>query len=226
MTRRIRGSNQYRTRLGADPPPTASSDLLAQARLAAASTGDDDSSSDKMRPAKSVLQLGVAAFLAAGGSVSVVSNPDKEMKMVQQLLEERMARDGGRISHRAQAGFKMTRDALAEGVDDHGLTLVARIDDEWTAGAIHASPVLFDQIESLHISFVGSTGIAPGAGSVLVKEVIDTAATLGMPITFEPLPDSGGFWIDKLGTHIDPTGEGAPSYGWTAAEVQQMARGN
>lgn len=220
------GSNQYRTRLGSGPPVATSSDLMAQALRTSSSTQARDGSSDKMASAKSALRLGTAAFLAAGGSISEVSNPAKEMAMAQQLLDERTAKAGGRISKRAESGFKMVHDALAEGVDDHGILLVARIDDEWTAGAIHAASVLFDRIESLHISFVGSTGIAPGTGSALVKEMIDRAAAMGMPITFEPLPDSGGFWIDKLGAHDDPTGEGMPSYGWTAAEVQELASCN
>ena len=98
---------------------------------------------------------------------------------------------------------------------------IARTADGSLAGAMKLSPPSMLNPEALEISLVGSTGIAPGAGSAMVRDAIHQAADQGVGIRLTPLTDAKPFWT-RMGM-----GEGnADNGGWgaSAAQVAQMSK--
>lgn len=126
-------------------------------------------------------------------------------------------------------GTRFTGFALDE---EH--TRVAYVDGAGVAGAVgYTSPRQMDDLVELgitepvvRIEYVGSTGIAEGAGSALTVEVIKEAALSDAAILLEPANAGAEEFFTRVGMRADPHGVGADfMMGLTADDVKRLAEG-
>ena len=194
---------------------------------------------------------GIADFNAQNGKTSELTQAKQLMETHQMLnLQGEQLRPSDTHdpdSPEGQEAFlrhTMTVNALApSGVPDNVIR-VALVDDLAVAGAINydlldrdtmaAMGMQSGQPETVHINFLGATGLAKGTGSALTADAIQAAAEAGVGVSLQPLDEAIPFW-EKMGMTespwVDPEG-GLPqdgplfmAWGMTADDVKSVAAG-
>lgn len=98
--------------------------------------------------------------------------------------------------------------------------IIARDANGDLAGAMDFKGPTMLYPESMHINLVGSTGIAPGAGSAMVRELIGMADEQNLGIRLDPLVDAKAFW-ERVG--LSPANNNVDGgWGATAKQVHEM----
>lgn len=151
--------------------------------------------------------------------VRATDNPDEVdayrqdlYQMIEELgLEEDL---GVRFTDRALSGYV--------GPDFDSAVLVAGMDGVGLAGAAYITSRDEDGVETAYLDLIGTTGIAEGAGSVLIKEAAKWAAERDLPLVGDPIAEASEFY-EKLGWEYDPLGMGWSVAGWTAEETKEIA---
>lgn len=122
-------------------------------------------------------------------------------------------------------GFKFTRLALKESTARYAV-----VEGEGIAGAVGYHTI--DLLETgagtsgkaLYVEYIGSTGLVPGTGSGLMRELVEEAAAKGMGIVFEPENAGAEAFFKKMGMRWDPYSVGSEHImGLTAEQVARLA---
>lgn len=76
----------------------------------------------------------------------------------------------------------------------------------------------------VHVDYLGTTGVAAGAGTALAHAVAKYAAARGLGVMGEPENEGAQAFWTKIGWHGDPMGLGATTFaGWTPGEAKAVA---
>lgn len=102
-----------------------------------------------------------------------------------------------------------------------GHVYVANVEGLGVGGAIGLVDRPDDQ--TVHVDYLGSTGLASGTGTSLAVAAAKHAASKGWALLGEPTDDARPFW-KKLGWKPDPEGTGSTGWGWSAADTAKVAR--
>lgn len=163
------------------------------------------------------------SFRDAGGTVETVSgdglrDAERELRGLSSGLRDAAGPAG--LPDRAAAGIRMAFVGLSSGRANASATVqVARTAEGHIAAVMSTNPNHATDPDSIHMGFLGSTGISHGAGSALIEKAMDDASGKGLPVELEPLDDAAeDYWIGTVGA--SPISGGL---GWSADEVKQLA---
>lgn len=121
-------------------------------------------------------------------------------------------------------GVRFTRFALEEPI-----AYTSVVDGTGVSGALGGRIIddvdlLYGNAPSFYVEYLGSTGIAEGAGSQLTQEMLRRAADADLGVLL--VPDNAGaeaFW-KAVGMVQDPNGVGSDLWGLTPADVARVVR--
>lgn len=155
-------------------------------------------------------------FASDSGEVQDGVNPDEAQQELSDLIDIM-----GDPEFERDKGVQFTQAAIEE---PGANVLVARADGVGLAGALALRK--HDEGDGdgfYYVEYVGSTGVAKGAGSALAKRAAEIAARDGLPLLGEPdSPEAEAFWR-KMGWTHDPMDSGTELLGWTPDQVREVA---
>lgn len=179
------------------------------------------------------IKSGQAQFVAEGGTIRELSDslPLAEegalLRNVDELNTAFVRSNLSRLAlvsntkgyERGMEGMAYTKLAIMQ----HGTRRVALAPNGDVAGAIDFH--VDGEGMAVHVSYLGSTGIMHGTGSVLMGSVVTYAASRGLPIVGFPSFNAERMWGSMGATTMDRVGTGGSSSGrgLPAAAVQSLA---
>jgi phage portal protein BeeE len=157
----------------------------------------------------------LAKFKSDGGEVRIQSEPAQSLEELD-TLTEMMGPDFA-----SDKGVDFTRAALEE---PGATVLVADVDGAGLGGALAMRKLQNDEGgDFYYVEYVGSTGMAKGAGSALAQQAAQIAARDDLPLLGEPdSREAEAFWR-KVGWTDDPLDNGTELLGWTPEQVKEVA---
>jgi 8-oxo-dGTP pyrophosphatase MutT (NUDIX family) len=173
-------------------------------------------------------QRNLRRFREAGGSVIESSGHEGSLALHRDSVEavgRSIRKKTDREAWDSDLGVKFTRDALNSASHMPGARVIVAAarssgkGKDKTAGAA----TVYEHDGALHVDLIGTTGLAPGAGTALARKIAEVAAAKNLPVLGEPYGEEAESFWQKLGWHPDPLDDGSPAWGWTAAEAAELA---